>query len=125
VRYFSICVVSSRFHLHSSTMWANITTVIQYGSSLRLPFVSFNDSQELDPDRILVRNCTILALYLGLSTAYLASDRVKATSDELFHSSLIRAKSSHAPQNLSLDSDESPSNATYNIFSSQSERFPA
>jgi len=104
-------------------MRADITTVLQYCSSLRLPFVEFRDGQDLDSNRILVRNCTILAVYLGLSTTYLASDGWKATKDEPSGSLLSGGKSSHAPQSLSLDSGGSPPNATHDVFYSQSERF--
>lgn len=57
---------------------ADFVTVLRFGPDvLRLPFVSFPGWQDLDANRILVRNSAILKAYLGLSTRGFISDGCK------------------------------------------------
>ena len=97
--------------------------MLQYNSPLCLPFVEFREGQDLDSNQILIRNCTMLIVYLGLSTAYLASDEWKDTGDERFDSLLSGDKGSHTPQYLSLSNSDSSPNATSDVSSSKSKRF--
>jgi hypothetical protein len=100
------------------------TTVLRYGSyALCLSFVAFRGGQDLDSNRILVWNYTTLMVYLGLSTAHLASDGWKTAGEESSDSLPSVSESGHVPHSSSLDGSNTPPNATYDILSSQSETF--
>ena len=105
-------------------MQPDSTTVLRYGSyALCLPFAAFHGRQDLDSNRILVCNCMTLMAYLGLSTAHLASGGWKADGEESSESLPSVSESGHVPQSSSLDSSNTPPNASYDILPSQPETF--